>query len=139
MPHTTTFEEIKAEFTERVHAAMWCSAATVDRQQRPRSRVLHPIWEGATGWIATTRHSPKSTHLAAHPYLSLAYVHDPFKPVYVECGAAWVDDPTTKQRVWELFKQAPPPLGYGSGLDLEQRRRSRIRRAALNSMAHRAV
>jgi len=107
-----TFAEIEREFIERVHAEVWCSAATVDSQQRPRSRVLHPIWEGATGWIAPTRHSLKSMHLAAHPYLSLAYMHDPFKPVYVECGAVWDDDPHTKRRVWELFKQAPPPLGY---------------------------
>ncbi len=76
------------------------------------SRVFHPIWEGPTGWIVTYRHSPKSTHFAAHPYLSLAYVHNPLKPVYVECGAVWNDDPAAKQHVWELFKQAPPPLGY---------------------------
>ena len=43
----TNFAEIEAEFIERVHTMVWCSAATVDRQGRPRSRILHPIWEGA--------------------------------------------------------------------------------------------
>jgi hypothetical protein len=40
-----------------VELARWCNAATVDRKDRPRSRVLHPIWEVIDtypiGWIAT--------------------------------------------------------------------------------------
>lgn len=116
MPRVNTFAEIEAEFIQRAHSAVWCNCATVDTQQRPRSRVLHPIWEGATGWIATRPATPKASHLARNPYVSLAYIADPFKPVYVECRATWEEDMATKQRIWNLFKDAPPPLGYDPGL-----------------------
>jgi hypothetical protein len=106
------FAEIEEEFIRRVHSMVWCSAATVDSRQRPRSRILHPIWEGAVGWVGTNRSSYKSRHLARSPYMSLAYISDVMNPVYVDCTAEWVDDLSQKQRVWDLFKDAPPPLGY---------------------------
>lgn len=108
----TDFSKIQDEFIQRVHTMVWCNAATVDGKGRPRSRILHPIWEGATGWIGTHRHSHKSRHLDHNPYVSLAYVADINKPVYADCVAEWVDDLSVKQRVWNLFKTAPPPLGY---------------------------
>ena len=81
------FSEIEEEFIQRVHRMVWCSAATVDRQGRPRSRVLHPIWEGSTGWIGTHRHSHKARHLARNPYVSLAYIADLHRAVYADCRA----------------------------------------------------
>ncbi len=107
-----TFAELEPEFTERIQKMVWCSMATVDGQGRPRSRVIHPLWEGLTGWITTRRHSFKGQHLARNPYISLAYVADPIKPVYVDCLAAWADDPADKQRVWDLCLQTAPPLGF---------------------------
>lgn len=86
------FSDLEAEFIQRVHTMVWCSAATIDRQQRPRSRILHPIWEGSTGWICTHRSSLKAKHLAANPSMSLAYITDAMKPVYVDCKTEWVDD-----------------------------------------------
>src|SRR5262249_28729936 len=106
------FAEIAAEFAERVQRMVWCSAATVDAQGRPRSRILHPLWEGSTGWITTRRHSFKERHLARMPYLSLAYVADIAKPVYVDCRADWVDDLDEKQRIWNLLADTPPPVGF---------------------------
>ena len=116
MQHVSTFAEIEEEFIQRVHTVVWCSAATIDRRNRPRSRVLHPIWEGATGWITTRRNSPKIKHLAANPHMSLAYIADPFKPVYVECRAVWNDDLATRQRIWDLLKNTPEPLGFDPAL-----------------------
>jgi hypothetical protein len=29
-----------------------------------------------------------------------------------ECRATWVDDLATRERAWELFRAAPPPLGH---------------------------
>ena len=107
-----SFEEIEQEFTERVHRMVWCNVASVDSRNRPRSRILHPIWEGATGWIATRRHSHKSKHIDHNPYVSLAYIADTLKPVYVDCVAEWADDDATKQRIWNLFLSTPPPVGY---------------------------
>lgn len=106
------FSDIEHEFIQRVHSMVWCSVATVDQQQRPRSRVLHPIWEGATGWIGTHRSSYKARHLAHNPHMSLAYITDLFKPVYADCTAQWVEDLSEKRRIWDLFLNAPPPLGY---------------------------
>jgi hypothetical protein len=107
-----SFADIESEFMGRAHTMVWCNVATLDARNRIRSRILHPIWEGATGWIGTRRHSPKAAHLAHHPYLSLAYIADIAKPLYVECTAAWADDAGAKRHVWELFLAAPPPLGY---------------------------
>lgn len=113
----TDFSEIEDEFIRRVHTMVWCNVATVDRLQRPRSRILHPIWEGGTGWIATHRNSYKNTHVAHNPYVSLAYITDINKPVYADCTAEWVEDRDQKVRVWDLFKNTPPPLGYDPAID----------------------
>ena len=107
-----SFAEIEQEFIERVNTAVWCSFATVDTRGRVRSRILHSIWEGPLGWIATRRHSPKAEHLAHNPYVSLAYIKDVVRPVYVDCVAEWADDAAARQHVWDLFSRAAPPLGY---------------------------
>jgi general stress protein 26 len=109
---STPFSEMEVEFLERVKKMVWCNVATLDRQNRIRSRILHPIWEGKTGWIATRRHSHKAKHIAHHPYVSLAYIADIAKPVYVDCTAEWADDLESKQRVWNLFANTPEPVGY---------------------------
>lgn len=106
------FAEIEAAFLERVNEVVWCTVATVDSKGRPRSRVLHPIWEGQTGWIATTRTSYKARNIANNPHVSLSYVKEITKPTYVDCVAAWVDDLDEKRRIWELYKNAPEPMGY---------------------------
>ena len=111
------FSEIEAEFIQRVHTMVWCSVATVDTHNRPRSRVLHPIWEGATGWITTHRHSHKARHLAHNPHMSLAYITNIHTPVYADCVAEWADDLDEKRRIWELFKSTPPPLGYDPAVE----------------------
>ncbi len=107
-----SFEEIADEFVARAHRMVWCSVATVDQHNRPRSRILHPLWEGQTGWIATRPTSPKAAHLHHNPYVSLAYIADVAKPLYVDCRAAWVADLAEKARIWDLFKFAPAPVGY---------------------------
>jgi general stress protein 26 len=112
VPDVENFADIETEFSERVRRVVWCNVATVDAQGRPRSRIMHPIWEGTTGWIATHRTSFKDRHLTANPYVSLAYIEDTAHPVYADCVAAWAVDPTDKERVWDLFASAPAPLGY---------------------------
>lgn len=107
-----SFAEIEKEFHDRVARIVWCSMATVDRQGRPRQRLIHPIWEGSTGWIATGRHSHKEKHLARVPYTSLSYWDQQHQQIYVDAKTEWVDDPAVKQRVWDLYKNTPPPLGY---------------------------
>jgi general stress protein 26 len=108
----TSFTEIEADFLARVREIVWCNVATVDRRGRPCSRVLHPIWEGATGWILTDRHSTKEKHLASNPYVSLCYANANLEQVYAESRAEWEDRPAEKARLWDLFAATPPPVGY---------------------------
>jgi len=108
----SSFSEIKDAFTERVHRVVWCTVATIDTHNRPRSRVLHPIWEASIGWILTRRNSHKAKHLAHNPYVSLTYVETVMKFAYVDCKAEWVDDPDEISRIWDWFKSTPEPLGY---------------------------
>lgn len=104
MQRVRTFAEIEEEFLHRVRTMVYCSAATLDSHQRPRSRVLHPIWEGKTGWVTTGPNSQKAAQLAANPFMSLAFIADPFKPVYVECRAIWQNDSATRERIWNLYR-----------------------------------
>ncbi len=110
------FSVIEEEFDKRVRKIVWCTVSTVDRNGRPRSRILHPIWEGHNGWIATGRETLKTKHLAENPYVSLSYWDPDQKQVYVDCKAQWDDDPAQKERIWELYKSTPAPVGYDPGL-----------------------
>src|SRR5258707_11207903 len=57
------------------HSIVWASAATVDENGRPRTRILHPIWEwdgtDLFGWIATVPSPVKKAHLAVHPEMAV--------------------------------------------------------------------
>jgi general stress protein 26 len=108
----STFEAIRTEFQERVANDVYCSMATIDRSDRPRSRIVHPIWDGPIGWVISWPDSHKAKHLKHNPHVSLAYIRDKDRPVYVDCTARWVADPNEKQRVWELIKATPPPVGF---------------------------
>jgi general stress protein 26 len=111
-----SFSEIEDEFQARVRRIVWCTVATVDRKGRPRTRILHPIWEGTTGWIATGRETLKTKHLAANPYVSCSYWDQQHQQIYADCKAEWVDDKAEKDRIWDLYKSTPPPLGYDLGM-----------------------
>ena len=39
-----TLVEVAPAFVEMAHRIVWSTAATVDNEGRPRSRILHPIW-----------------------------------------------------------------------------------------------
>lgn len=112
MAEVQSFNDIEEELLARVHRMVWCNMATVDARGRPRSRIVHPIWDGSLGWIATRRHSFKDQHLVANPFVSLAYIADTARPVYIDCVASWADDHADKERVWTLFAGAPDPVGY---------------------------
>ncbi len=106
-------------FVAVAHRIVWCTVATVDRHNRPRSRVLHPYWEqtddGLTGWITTRPTALKVAHLAHSPYVSCSYWDPTHDAVVAECGAEWVDDVDVRRHAWELFRAAPEPLGHDPG------------------------
>ena len=103
-------------FVEMAHRIVWCSAASVDAKGRPRSRVLHPMWDWngseLVGWIATGPTPMKRAHLEASPYLSLNYWAPSQDTCVAECRAHWHFDDETRIRIWNAFKEAPAPVGY---------------------------
>ena len=107
-----TFAEIEDEFMARISRIVWCTVTTVDTRDRPRARILHPIWEGSTGWIATGATPIKRAHLEASAYVSCNYWTPSQDTCVAECGAEWCFDIETRKRVWDLFANGPAPVGY---------------------------
>ncbi len=109
-------KDVAPGFVEMAHRIVWCSAATVDAQGRPWSRVLHPIWvwdgKDLVGWIATGPTPLKRAHLEAHPYVSLNYWEPSQDTCVAECRASWGFDEETRTMVWNLLRDGPEPVGY---------------------------
>ncbi|MET0458655.1 MAG: pyridoxamine 5'-phosphate oxidase family protein [Ilumatobacteraceae bacterium] len=103
-------------FVEMAHRIVWCTAASTGTDGRPRSRVLHPIWEwdgsALTGWIATSPLSPKAAELASVPALSLNYWAPDHDTCTADCDAVYESDPADVAAGWERFANGPEPVGY---------------------------
>jgi hypothetical protein len=108
--------QVAPAFVTMAHRIVWASVATADGQGRPRSRILHPIWEWdgerLAGWIATSPTPIKRAHLAAHPYASVSYWESSHDTCVAECRTELHFDDDTRTRVWNLFANAPAPVGY---------------------------
>lgn len=103
-------------FVEMAHRIVWASVATVDTSGRPRSRILHPIWqwdgERLVGWIATSPTPIKRAHLGASPFASVSYWAPNHDTCVAECRAELHYDDETRTMVWNMFANAPEPVGY---------------------------
>lgn len=112
----TELKDIAEPFVNMAHSIVWASAATVDRKKRPRSRVLHPIWqwdgEQLVGYIGTSATKTKRAHLEESPFISLNYWATNQDTCTAECHATWAFDDETCTRIWNLFKETPMPIGY---------------------------
>src|SRR3954451_22985508 len=109
---------VQKEFLDRAHRIVWCTVATVGPDHRPRTRILHPLWELAdelTGWIVTRPTPVKVRHLAYSPYLSCSH-WEPGHEVAIGLRAEWVMDAATRQRVWELYRDVPAHSVTTSGV-----------------------
>jgi hypothetical protein len=115
-----TLEKTAPAFIEMAHRIVWSSVATVDKNGRPRSRILHPIWqwngEKLVGWIATAPTAVKRAHLSANPYVSVSYWTPTHDTCVAECRATWAFDDDTRTMVWNLFANAPEPVGYNPSI-----------------------
>jgi general stress protein 26 len=116
MTDVNTFAEIEQQFNDITRRVVWATVTTVDARNRPRSRILHPVWQGSTGWIATGRHSHKARHLASNPFISCTYWDQQHQQVMAECEAHWADDLATRTRIWRLLETTPEPVGYNPAL-----------------------
>lgn len=110
------FPNVATAFVDMAHQIVWCTAATVDKNGRPRSRILHPIWqwdgENIVGWIGTSPTPVKRAHLKASPYMSLNYWAPSHDTCTAECKVTWAFDDATREMVWDLFLNGPEPVGY---------------------------
>ena len=108
--------DVAPAFVEMAHRIVWCTASTVDARGRPRSRILHPLWQWdgkqLVGWIATSPTPVKRAHLKASPHVSVNYWSPAQDTCLAECRAAWVLDDAGRTTVWNLFLNAPAPVGY---------------------------
>jgi hypothetical protein len=90
--------------------------ATTGAAGRPRTRILHPIWEwdGAAlrGWIATSPLSPKAADLAATPAVSLTYWDATHDTCTADCDTAWETTVAERRAGWDRFAHGPAPVGY---------------------------
>ena len=103
-------------FVEMAHRIVWSTVATVDADGRPRSRILHPLWEwdgdALVGWIATGPTPLKRAHLDHSPYVSVNYWTPEHDTCTAECSAEWLLDDASCIEGWERFEEAPAPVGY---------------------------
>lgn len=115
-PSSDDFDLTAADFVAIAHRIVWATAATVDAMGRPRTRVLHPIWDHhdgvLDGWIATNPSSPKAGHLLASPHMSLTYWDATQDTCTADCTVDWMPSIEDRRSVWDRFRAAPPPLGY---------------------------
>ena len=106
------FEELQGEFLARISQVVYCTMATVDSRNRPRLRLMHPVWDGPIGYIISWPESRKAKHLAQNPAVALAYMADKSTPVYVDGTAEWVVDAAEQWRIWRLHQTIAPPIGF---------------------------
>ncbi|MEV4185912.1 pyridoxamine 5'-phosphate oxidase family protein [Streptosporangium canum] len=114
-----SFAAIESEFNAFVGAIVYATMVTVDARNRPRTRVLIPIWENVDGaplgWLATYRTPVKAAHIANNPHTNFSYWTQGNDSVAIDTVAAWVDDLPAKSHVWDLYKRTSP---RGAGYDL---------------------
>ena len=108
-----SFSETASAFVKMAHEIVWCNVATIDKKGRPRSRVLHPIWElkgeELVGWIATDYELKE--HLRISAYVSCNYWAKN-QDTCLAGIACWVEEPEAKQVIWDKFVNGPAPVGY---------------------------
>lgn len=108
--------ETAEAFVEVAHRIVWATVATVDRRNRPRTRILHPYWEWdgerLVGWCGTFPTPLKRAHLRHSPYTSLTYWTPDHDTATADCETELVFEDDVRERVWNRFKELEPPLGY---------------------------
>ena len=96
-------------FVEMAHRIVWATVATVDDRDRPRSRILHPVWQwdgsSLVGWIATSPTPIKRAHLSCSPYALVTYWTESHDTCTADCRVEWVLDDEHRQWVWDLFSR----------------------------------
>ena len=111
-------DEVAPAFVEMANRMVYCTLATVDRRGRPRTRMVHTLWEwdgtSLVGWVGSVVTPLKRAHLERTPYVSCSYWDgvEAYDTCSAECHAELLLDDASRRAGWERFKSVPPPLGY---------------------------
>ena len=112
----TPLDQIAPAFVEMAHSIVWASVATVDADSRPRTRILHPIWEwdgtDLFGWIATVPTPGQAGASRRAPEVSVSYWAPSHDTCSAEALVEWYSDDETCTSVWDKFANGPEPVGY---------------------------
>ncbi|MET1075470.1 MAG: pyridoxamine 5'-phosphate oxidase [Umezawaea sp.] len=102
--------ELLGDLREIVERVVWSVVSTTDRKGRPRSRVMHPVWDfsSVTGVVGTRRTPVKVAHLAAQSAVTCAYWSPDHDAAFVDCEAEWVRDGELGE-AWELLGRGYDP------------------------------
>lgn len=108
--------ELEEDFLRITREIVWATVASVDTQGRPRNRMLHPYWEVVDGTPVLGRDEPVAAEGEApgrdplrRGLLLVRQAGD--RQRRVQASRA----PDQNERVWQLFLDAEPPLGYDPG------------------------
>ena len=103
-------------FMATAQRIVYCSLATVDCRGRPRSRLVHAVWErvgdGVVGWVGSRPTRLRRAHIERTPYASCFYWDPAHDVAAAECGVTWIEEDDGRRHAWERLSAAPEPMGY---------------------------
>jgi hypothetical protein len=99
------------DLAEIVGRIVWSTVTTTDRLGRPRSRIMHPVWEitpqSVTGLIGSRPTPVKKAHIAQSPWLTCGYWSPDHDAAFVDCHVAWAGETGP---AWERLAAGYDPL-----------------------------
>jgi hypothetical protein len=112
----TELATVAPAFVAMAHPIVYATVATVDRAGRPRTRIMHLVWEWdgerLTGIAGTVPTPLRRAHLASSPYVSCSYWSPSHDTCVADCRAELLLDDAARRNVWERLKAGPEPAGY---------------------------
>ncbi|MEV4319417.1 pyridoxamine 5'-phosphate oxidase [Actinocrispum sp. NPDC049592] len=88
--------DLTDDLAEIVNRIVWSTVTTCDRLGRPRSRIMHPVWEitpdRVTGVIGSFPTPTKQAHIARSPWLTCGYWSPDHDAAFIDCHATWAAD-----------------------------------------------
>jgi hypothetical protein len=102
-------------FLATARRIVYATLATVDPHGRPRSRIVHPVWEledgRLVGWVGTRPSRLKRESLESSGFASCLYWDPAHDVAIAECSATWLP-PERRREAWERLAAPPAPMGY---------------------------
>jgi hypothetical protein len=96
-----------AEITGRI---VWSTVTTTDRHGRPRSRIMHPVWEitaeHVSGVIGSRPTPVKTAHIARSPWLTCGYWSPEHDAAFIDCHVEWAGE---KEPAWNRLAAGYDP------------------------------